>query len=382
MDKSRKLLIEGSAGSGKTLFAVHKVILYALQHEGARIGIFRQTLPSLKETSWLEIRNLLYKYKIPFDENKSEGRIKLNNDAVLQFKSLDNPEKIRSLNLDMVYVEQAEEVKEESYFELEKRIRGPASREDYGQFLLVVTPATTTHWIYDLFHRKGVKNSSIVHFHYTENPFLDEVYMQEYEELKDLNYDLYVKYTLGEWGNIEGLIFEKWDNKMSTRGYEYYTFGIDFGYNHPNCFLLIGWLDGEPYVLDEHYKRNELNEDFIKQHDLKPEDLYQGHADSAAPDKIEQFRNARYNVIPAKKDTVQSIDTTKSVQIHIDEKCVNTLKEIKSWCYKTDKDNNTLEEPVKINDHAMDALRYDVYGNLGPLSGSQAQIRYEHSYAY
>lgn len=59
-DTTRELLIEGSAGSGKTLFACYKVIFYAMQYSGASIYVYRKTLPSLKRTAWKEIRNILY----------------------------------------------------------------------------------------------------------------------------------------------------------------------------------------------------------------------------------------------------------------------------------------------------------------------------------
>ena len=63
-DMTRHLMVMGSAGSGKTIFASTKVILYALEHPNARIGVFRQTLPSLRETAWREIIELLEKYSI------------------------------------------------------------------------------------------------------------------------------------------------------------------------------------------------------------------------------------------------------------------------------------------------------------------------------
>ena len=74
-DQTRELLIEGSAGSGKTIFACYKVIFYALGNSDASIYVYRKTLPSLKRTSWKEIRNLLYDLNVPYEENKSEGVI-------------------------------------------------------------------------------------------------------------------------------------------------------------------------------------------------------------------------------------------------------------------------------------------------------------------
>lgn len=104
MDETKYLLIEGSAGSGKTIFAVLKIIIYALSYPNARIGVFRQTLPSLKMTAWLETRTALDKYNLPYKENKSEGVMTFPNGSTITFKSLDDMRKIRSMNLDYVYV--------------------------------------------------------------------------------------------------------------------------------------------------------------------------------------------------------------------------------------------------------------------------------------
>ena len=85
-DKTRHLVVLGSAGSGKTIFASVKVILYAIEHPNARIGVFRQTLPSLKKTAWLEIRKLLDKLRINYKENKSDAVITLYNGSTLSFR--------------------------------------------------------------------------------------------------------------------------------------------------------------------------------------------------------------------------------------------------------------------------------------------------------
>jgi len=43
------------------------------------------------------------------------------------------------------------------------------------------------------------------------------------------------------------------------------------------------------------------------------------------------------------------------------------LKEIQTYSWRTDRQGNILEQPVKFNDHAMDAIRYAVY-TWHPLS--------------
>ena len=384
----RKLLIEGSAGSGKTIYAVHKVLKYGLEHKNARIGVFRDTLPALKATSWLELREALENYGIPFYENKNEGIIRLPTGSTILFKPLDDLKKIRSLNLDFVWVEQAEEISFAVFAELEKRIRGIVSKKSFGQFLLTVTPEGTDHWIYNYFHRQ--KRGTILHFHYTENPFLPEEYVKEYEELKEIDIELYYKYTLGKWGKLSNIVFENWDEQPPVSGVEKWTAGVDFGYNNPSCFLLIGWYDGEPYIVREVYKRRLTNPEFIDEiiavlndEGLTPGKLDKVYCDAAEPDRIEEFCQQGFDAVPGVKDVAARLETNRSVQIHISPGCVETKREIKNYKYQKDKDGNILDKPVDFKNHAMDAMGYDVYGVLGPLSKYKKQeIEEEDAFVY
>lgn len=375
----------------KLSFAAHKTIMYALQHPGARIGVFRLTLPSLKQTALLEIRNALIKYEIPYHENKSEGIIELligEEKPVMFFRSLDDLKKIRSMNLDMVYVEQAEEVRDvETFIELDARIRSEVMQKDYGQFLMVVTPETQGHWIYQNFHRKPLKDSRVVHFHYTSNPFVDENYIKRAEALKEIDYDSYLKLTLGQWGKVGNIVYENWDIKESERGYEYYTAGMDFGYNNPSCFLLIGWYDGEPYIVDEVYERGLINNQFIskcvqllRKYGLNPGRLNKVYGDGAEPDRIQEFCDYGFDCVPGIKDVIAKTQAVKRVKVHIAERCENTIDEIKKYYYQKDKDGNILDKPVKFGDHAMDAMGYAIYGNIGLLSGDRNDLQYERAY--
>ena len=368
--KNRKLLIEGSAGSGKTIYAVHKTIKYALEHKKARLGVFRDTLTALKITALLELREALDNYGIPYKENKSEHTITFPNGSVILFRGLDDLKKIRSLNLDFIWIEQGEEVEWETFAEVEKRLRGKVSKKYYGQIILTVTPEQKTHWLYNYFHR--LKKGHIIHFHYTENPFLPKEYVDEYEELKEIDYELYVKYTLGKWGTLTNIVYEKWDKKVLPHDPRKWLAGVDWGYNDPNVFLLIGWYDGEPYVHKEIYKRHLTTSEFLvkikellTEIKLRPQDIETVFCDSSEPDRIEEFKQAGFNAMPGTKKFTERIDKVKSVKIHISPGCIKTIQEIQSYKFKKDKDGNVEDKPIDKFNHAMDAMGYCVYGELG-----------------
>ena len=377
-DMTRHLMIMGSAGSGKTLYACTKVILYALEHPNARIGVFRQTLPSLRETSWREIVELLNKYNIEYKENKSNGLITLSNKSTISFTPVDDEKKLRSLNLDFVYIEQCEEISEEAFIELDLRIRNEVSKKYGGQMLIVVQPSNKSHWLYRLFYNEKANDPDYkkVHFSYLDNPFLPDEQKKVYEGLRETNYDRYLTHTLGEWISSSKQIFTtNWSVGFDRRYFEYYVAGVDWGWNNPACFLLAGIYDGEVYVLGEVYKAEMTTSEFLENIqnllgslDLRFDQVESVYADSADPESIEVFCRNGLNTYGSVKNVKAKIDTTRETKIHVSPNCVNLIRELPMYSWKKNKDGELLEEPVKKDDHSIDALCYLCYGVFGELS--------------
>ena len=388
-DMTRHLMIMGSAGSGKTIFASIKVILYALQYPNARIGVFRQTLPSLRETAWREIRELLDEYKIEYDENKSNGIITLSNGSTISFTPTDDDKKLRSLNLDFVYIEQCEEISEEAFIELDLRIRNDIAKRYGGQMLIVVQPSNKTHWLYRLFYQEKANDPDYkkIHFSYLENPFLPEEQAKVYEGLRETNYERYLTHTKGEWISSSKQIFtNNWTVGFDRSYFDYYVGGVDFGWNNPSCFLLIGFYDDEAYVIDEVYGSELTTTEFLeqidamlKEHDLNFDEIDSVYADAADPQSIEIFCREGLNTYPSVKDVKAKIDTTRETKIHIAESCVNLIRELPEYEWKKNKDGELLEEPVKKNDHSIDALCYGIYGVRGQLSHNRPASTFDKS---
>lgn len=424
-NRTREFLVEGSAGSGKTIFACYKVIFYALQFEEASIYVYRKTLPSLKKTAWKEIRNILYDIKIDenrklYDichENKSDGTITFPNGSIITFGALDELSKVRSINADVIYIEQCEELLDTAFYtELMLRLgRGKASKREngYAQMLIVVQPEDENHWIFRRYHQyydatneyENEKNIVLshnrhnpndlwdyrsydevlkdiqarrvtAHFHYKQNTFLPQFQRDYYDNLKNEDYELWLRYSEGKWGKLSDVIYPNYDTVFPDNPhFDFISFGADFGYNNPSAFLLLGWKDDEVYVIDEVYERKLTNTELIEEctkmlfdNQLLPKHLSTGYGDKAEPDRIKEFNQAGIPMVGGVKDVNAKITTTKQTKIHIHPRCINTLKEIKGYVYKKNNDGIVTDEPIKTNDHAMDALGYGVYGVRGYLS--------------
>ena len=374
-NRDRILVVEGSAGSGKTYFAVIKMLYYCLTHRECMFLMGRKTLPSLKRSCLTVLRKVLSKYHIKYEENKADGFITFDNGSTIMYMALDEMEKVRSITVDGIYLEQAEELSEPLFYELLLRMRGEWGQLDYSQCIVVLQPTRKSNWAYQYFHIKYKDECTFVHFSYKENDFLPEESKQFYDDLEFLDPRAYKMYTEGLWISESGLILTNWDTDVDRSTFKYYTGGIDFGFTAPSSFVLCGWYDDECYVLDEVYEKgldnNQLSSrisECLARNGLSKRDVSVIYADSASPDRISMLCKDGFNVQPSVKNVDAKIQTAKLTSIHVDGGCENLIRELSDWAWDTDQDGNPLDVPVKKNDHAIDALLYCIYGVRGELS--------------
>ena len=150
---------------------------------------------------------------------------------------------------------------------------------------------------------------------------------------------------------------------------------LDFGFNNPMCLLEIRIKDKKAYVKELLYQTGLLTSDLIaKLEDLKIDKNKFLFCDSAEPDRIEEIRRAGYNTRKSDKEVKKGIDTVKSTPVFITKDSVNTLKESRMYSWKVTTDGKILEDPVKLNDHAMDTMRYGIRSYFTMLN-TQPNVR-------
>jgi len=365
--KHKILIVYGGAGSGKSYTVAQWVIVRALEQRGAHFLITRKHNPSLKVTTFALIRNLLNEWEIPHDIRIADQEITIGR-SKLFFKGLDDPEKIKSAEFNYIWLEEATEFTREDFQQLRLRLRKPNNGRYRNQMILTFNPISMHHWLYDEFFVNLPDDVAILHTTYRDNlRWLPPDYVRELESLKERDEYFYKVYALGEFASRQGLIYDNWevipdeeaDKVLETAEEVFY--GLDFGFNNPTALLKLVERDGVIYIVDELYRSGLTNADLIEhmREFVKPEGTI--YADSAEPARIEEIERHGYNVIPADKSVKDGIDYVKRHRIRIAERCVNTIKEIRNYKWKEDRNGNILDEPVKYMDHAMDAMRYAVY---------------------
>lgn len=363
--KKREAIIYGGAGAGKSYASAQKVILYCLLNSNKKILIMRKTYPALKLTSLESIENLLQKYHIPYEINRSDLILKTINNNRMIFKSLDDPEKIKSItDVDLIWFEEVTEITEKDYEMVNLRLRGQQlAKGHYRQIILTFNPIDRNHWLYKRFFEKEDPSVFKKKYTYKDNKFIDEEYKKVLEGLKEKDEYVYQVYCLGEWGVLKGQVYNNYVIENFEKEFEEVIAGIDFGYNNPSAYVLIGIKDNEVFIFDEIYRTHLTTPEFIdlikeknKIWDINPQIYCE-----TEPDRNRELEKAGLNVYEAKKDVILGINFVKTKKLHIHERCLNTIKEIQGYKYKEDRNSNVLEEPVKFNDHLMDAMRYALY---------------------
>ena len=370
----------GSAGSGKSYDIAMDYILKLSdkQYRGANLLVARKTETSHKDSTYAQLRHAIEVSGLSKYWKSTKAPLSLENTLTGSqiifrgFNDTNEREKVKSVTfskgkLVWIWVEEATELQEGDIDILDDRLRGTITNPKlYYQMTLSFNPVNSMHWIKKKYWDYESEDIFKHHSTYLENRFLDEDYHKRMMLRKDQDPEGYRIYGLGEWGETEGLIIHNYiiqDLSTDFNNYDSVHYAQDFGFNHANCILEVGFKDGEIYVLRELYiHEKDTNEIIQLANDMGLQKSKTMYCDSAEPDRILMWRKAGYNAVPVSKEANSvhaQIDYLKQHKIHLNGCCINAIKEIQQWRWKQDKiSGRYLDEPVDVFDDAMACLRY------------------------
>ena len=185
---------------------------------------------------------------------KSDGIIKINNGGSIYVMGLDDPTRIRSMNIGAIFVDELSEFSEQEYLEMLYRLR---LEHGSRQIWSATNPAGPSHWAYKRFFAEKSDNREVIKASSLDNPYIPADYVQS---LKEMDKTAYKRYVLGEWVALDGLVFPTFDRNIHVKKispneyYEEYYAAIDFGQTHPSAIILIGKTRDKLVVLSEYCK--------------------------------------------------------------------------------------------------------------------------------
>ncbi len=384
VDRSRKryVVLMGSAGSGKSVDTAQHYLLRLMQDKGRNLLCVRKSDITNRDSTFAELTGALY--RMFGDKAGRYWQVNLSpmslvcrhNGNTIIFRGVNDErqrEKLKSITfqrgkLTDVWIEEATEITQSDFEIIDDRLRGELPPGQFYQIRLTFNPVNKNHWIKKVFFDTPDPNVITHHSTYLENRFIDDAYRQRMERRKRVDPEGYRIYGLGEWGETGGLILKGWEIKECSQSLEDYddiAIGQDFGFNHANALLLLGWKDDNVYILRELYVFEKDTAEIIRLARGFPKNRPMW-CDSAEPDRIKMWKDAGFRAAAVSKEknsVTAQIDWLKQRTIFVHPSCVNTIKELQQWRWKKDeRTGEYLSQPVPIQDDAMAALRYGVEG--------------------
>lgn len=377
--KGRYKAVKGSRASKKSSTQSIKVIVEIMENPYVNWLVVRKTERTLRDSCYAQLKWAIRRLSVDKYFKCSVSPLEITylpTGQKILFRGLDDPLKVTSITVEVgslcrLWIEEAYEITSEDAFNrLDESIRGQLPAGMYHQVVLTFNPWSDRHWLKKRFFDEKNPNVLAITTNYLCNEFLSESDLILFEEMKK-NPRRYKTAGLGEWGIVEGLVYENWEERVfdvheiSIRPSVRSVFGMDFGYVNDPSTLFCGLVDTvarEIYVFDEMYEKGMSNEDIRSKVFEMGYSKERIKADSAEPKSIAYLRKTGLTRIRAAKKGPDSIRAGISIiqdyKIIIHPRCVNFITEISNYTWDKDKFNNAINKPIDDFNHLMDAMRY------------------------
>ena len=380
--KGRYRVCKGSRASKKSKTTALNQIVRLMEYPQANLLCVRKTFRTLKDSCFTELKWAIHRLGVErwwdVKESPLEMTYKPTGQKIL-FRGLDDPLKVTSITVEVgvlcwLWIEEAYEISSEADFDtLDESIRGEMPPGLFKQITLTFNPWNEHHWMkHRFFDAAPDPDILAMTTNYMCNEWLDAADEKVFETMKRNNPRRYRVAGLGEWGIVEGLVYENWEERLfsidevrKTPGIRS-AFGLDFGYTNDPTARFCGLIDTASktlWVFDEIYKPGMSNEDIADAVIKAGYAKERIRADSAEPKSIDRLYTlglSRIQRARKGKDSVNNgIDFIQDYKIFIHPRCTNFLTEIGNYTWDTDtKTGKKINRPIDDFNHLMDAMRY------------------------
>ena len=377
--KGRYRVCKGSRASKKSKTTALWFIYNIMKYKNANVLVVRKTYRTLKDSCYTELKWAIHRLGVDAFFSCTQSPLEITylpTGQKIYFRGLDDPLKVTSITVDVgslcwLWIEEAYEINSEADFDmLNESIRGEVEGNLFKQITLTFNPWNDRHWLKKRFFDNPDADTLAMTTNYTCNEWLDEADLQVFETMKEKNPRRYQVAGLGNWGIVDGLVYENWkeqefnieDVRTSATTS---VFGLDFGYTNDPSALFCGILDVKAkklWVFDEMYEKALSNRDIynnIVDMGFAKEQIIADCAEPKSIDELKYYGLRRIQGAKKGKDSINNgIQWIQELEIIVHPRCVNFLTEISNYQWDSDKFGNKVNKPIDCFNHLMDAMRY------------------------
>lgn len=377
-------LLEGSVSSGKTWISL---VLWAFwvgtMPPDKLYMMCAKSLTTLKRNCLILLQELVGEDNFTFSISQKEGKLFGRKILLEGANDARSEAKIRGLTLQGAYCDELTQFPRDFFAMLLSRLR-----LDGAKLIATTNPENPAHWLKVEYIDRAKDLSFLdVKFLLDDNTTLPAEYVENIKrEYTGVFYD---RFILGKWVQAEGLIYPMWQDALEhppTCKAERYAMSIDYGTQNAFAASLWGRFNGTWYQIREYYysgrteRVQKTDEEYANDLDkflteyvpdgceknLNPvKFLNSGEKlltiiDPSAASFIALLRKRQwYKVVKADNDVQDGIRETATAmhtgKLKLNPDCENTIFEVQSYVWD---ENAGDDKPVKVNDHAMDNMRY------------------------
>ncbi len=381
--KGRYRVVKGSRASKKSTTTALNMIYRIMTYPNSNGLVIRKVFRTIKDSCFSQLKWAIHRLKVDKYWKATNSPLELTylpTGQKILFRGLDDPLKVTSVAVDkgslcFLWIEEAYEIMSEDDFNmLDESIRGQVPDGLFKQITLTLNPWNDRHWIKKRFFDTEDKDILAITTNYKCNEWLDESDLKVFETMKTHNPKRYRVAGLGEWGVVDGLVYENVredrfnkEDVIKNNPDIKPVFGLDFGYTNDPTALFCGLLDLENYkiyVFDELYEKGLSNKNIYKEIEKMGYRKERIIADSAEPKSIDELKDlGLYRISPAKKgkdSILNGVQFIQNFEIIVHPRCVNFMTEITNYQWAKDKFNKAINEPIDDFNHLQDAMRYAI----------------------
>jgi PBSX family phage terminase large subunit len=370
-DKHRFRVVNCGRRWGKTTLAILEMVAKAVFKDDARVCYIAPTYQQARDIAWNELKKITLPVQLNVNEARLEITIQTKNgkSSIIWLRGWESVETLRGQKFDFVVIDEIASMRN-FWLNWQEVIR-PTLTDNKGHVLFISTPKGFNHF-YDLYNFNDEDYAS---FHFTtyDNPHLP---VEEIDKAKkELPEDRFAQEYLADFRKQQGLVYREFSRERHVfdtlpKTFNEYIAGIDFGFTNPTAVIHIK-RDGDDnyFITDEWYKTGRTEEQIAEY--VKSCNFNRVYPDPESPSAIEVLNSKGIDVVEVvkNKDSIQNgINRVRQLlkmgKLHIHRKCVNLISEFETYAYPEKRnDHNEYENPIKENDHALDALRYALATN-------------------
>lgn len=385
----------GGYGSSKSYHVALKIILKLLDEKRTAL-VVREVYDTHRDSTFSLFEEIISDLDLSgrIRAVTSPMQIRFPNGSKIIFKGMDKPEKLKSVNnVSLIWAEEGSEVKYAGFKELIGRMRHPT----LDLHMIVSTnPVAQDNWTYthffkdeenktftlddeELYEKRELVVGDTYYHHSTaeDNYFLPQSYIDQLEDMKNYDPDLYRVARKGQFGVSGTKVLPQFEEMghadvmkaITSINKPMQRVGMDFGFVTSFNAVLRMAVDLEEHILYiywEYYKNGKTDDETALDLTEFKKSGERIIADSAEPKAIQYYRQQDFKMYGAKKFPGSKLANIKKIKrfkkIICSSDCVNAVRELKNLTYKTDKLDNIIEDEFKIDAHTFDAVAYGLDG--------------------